>query len=98
VATIAFPLLVKLCLHRACKYQLTSEDKAQIDVFEKFADISEFLKPPTDQKGSSDSHWKRLIDNRKFNIDIDRAFNQACQRISPENCQDSEKKIDRNKD
>lgn len=60
LATIAFPLLVKLLLQTAHEYTLTDEDLAQIAAFEAFADIPRFTYPPADARGSLDSHWKRV--------------------------------------
>jgi hypothetical protein len=84
LASIAVPLLVKSLLNRACKYKLTDDDHAQIDVFERFADITEFLKPPPAQKGSLDSHWKRLVDRRKSDIGFKQAFDHAWDSLTPE--------------
>jgi len=84
LATIAFPLLVKSLLNKACKYKLTDNDQAQIDVFEKFADTPDFLRPPPDQKNSLDSHLKRLVNERSSKIALERAFNQACNDPTPE--------------
>jgi len=78
LATIAFPLLVKSLLNKACKYKLTDNDQAQIDVFEKFADTPDFLERPPDQKNSLDSHWQRLLIKRSFNA----AFNRASSRMT----------------
>jgi len=84
LATIAFPLLVKSLLNKACKYKLTDNDQAQIDVFEKLADTLDFLRPPPGQKNSIDSHLKRLVNERSRKIALERAFNQACNDPTPE--------------
>jgi hypothetical protein len=68
LATIAFPLLVKCLLRGFGNYQLTDDDQAQIDALEMFSDTRDFLKPPQDQKNSLDSHWKRILDERKSNL------------------------------
>jgi hypothetical protein len=60
LATIAFPLIVKSLLTSAGVYELTEEDRAKIDSFERFADTTEFLRPPPDQQNSMDSHWSRV--------------------------------------
>lgn len=77
LATIAFPLVVKCLLNKADGYNLTDDDRAQIDTFEKFADTNDFLNPPTDQKNSLDSHWKRLTDSRKAKLVWQEAFERA---------------------
>lgn len=84
LATIAFPLLVKSFLNKACRYKLTGHDQAQIDVFEKFADTHDFLRPPPDQKNSLDSHWKRPVNDRLMKIAFAKAFNQAWNKLTPE--------------
>jgi len=83
LATIAFPLLVKSLLSKACEYKMTDGDQAQIDVFEKFADTTDFLKPPPDQKSSSDSHWKRLVNERSRKIAIERAVKRERKNLTP---------------
>ncbi|MGQ0595029.1 MAG: hypothetical protein ACT4QB_21035 [Gammaproteobacteria bacterium] len=60
LATIAFPLVVRCLLRKARVYQLSDDDRAQIEAFEKLANTADFLKPPPDQKNSLDSHWSRL--------------------------------------
>ena len=59
LATIVFPLLVRCLLSRRKHYELTEEDRAQVNAFEKLAD-EQFLKPPQNQKSSIDSVWSRL--------------------------------------
>jgi len=84
LATIAFPLLVKSLLNKACKYKLTDDDHARIDVFEKLADTKDFLRPPPNQQGSNDSHWKRLVNGRSSKIALKKAFNQAWNGLTPQ--------------
>ena len=84
LATIAFPLLVKSLLNKICKYKMTDNDQAQIDIFEKFADTKDFLRPPQNQKNSLDSHWKRLVNGRSSKIASVKAFNQAWNDMTPE--------------
>lgn len=84
LATIAFPLLVKSLLNKTGQYKLTTDDQAQIDVFERFADTPGFLRPPPDQKNSLDSHWKRLVEDRSMEIDVENACNQSWNRLTPE--------------
>lgn len=84
LATIAFPLLVKSFLNKACKYKLTDHDQSQIDVFEKFADTHDFLRPPPDQKKSLDSHWQRLVNDRLMTIACSKASKQPWNKITPE--------------
>lgn len=74
LGTIAFPLVVKSLLQKAGKYELTTNDQAQIDMFEALADTEKFLKPPPNQKNSLDSHWKRLCDARKLELTIEKAL------------------------
>jgi hypothetical protein len=92
LATLAFPLLVKSLLSKASKYKLTDYDQAQLDSFEEFADTSDCLKPPSNRKGSLDSHWKRLLDARRWNIASQRALNQAKESLTPDQQGDLEKK------
>jgi hypothetical protein len=61
LATVAFPLVVKSLLAKAGVFTLTDDDDAQIACFERLADMSEFFADPPDKKGSSDSHWRRLL-------------------------------------
>src|SRR5262249_50398412 len=60
LATIAFPLLVKILLKKDNKYTLTEGDLSQIEGFEAFGDPPRFTYPPDDATGSLDSHWKRV--------------------------------------
>jgi hypothetical protein len=60
LATIAFPLLVKEQLARSGRYHLTPEDHVQREVFETFADTTDFLNVPADQQGGLDSTWRQL--------------------------------------
>jgi hypothetical protein len=76
LATIAFPLVVKCLLKGENVYNLTIDDQAQIDAFEKFANTANLLNPPPDQKGS-DSHWSRLCYEAKSS----RARNEAVKSI-----------------
>jgi hypothetical protein len=78
LATIAFSLVVKYLLKNANVYDLTIDDQAQIDAFEKFADTNNLLNPPSDQKGSIDSHWRRLCNESKSK----RACKEAVRAIS----------------
>ena len=84
LATIAFPLLVKLLLNKASDYALTGNDQAQINVFEKFAGACDFLTPPRNQKGSLDSHWGRLLNECVAGTGFVKAFNQAWDNLSVE--------------
>ncbi len=95
LATIAFPLLVKSLLSKASKYKLTDDDQGQLDCFEKFADTLDCLKPPSNQKGSLDSHWKRLLDERTRNISLERAINQAMESLSPDQRRELEVKTEK---
>lgn len=62
LAAIAFPLLVKLLLNRECKYALSDEDTARLNVLEKLAGTLAFLKPPSNQRNrEEDFHWNRLL-------------------------------------
>ena len=84
LATIAFTLLVKSLLDKACKYKLTDNDRAQIDIFEKFADSPDFLRPPPGQRDTLDSHSKRFVSERVSKIASAKAFNQAWNNLTPE--------------
>lgn len=68
LATIAFPLVAKCLLNKACRYELTNDGWAQIDSFEALADTKDFLRPPPDQENSLDSYWKRLCDDRRLKL------------------------------
>jgi len=84
LAAIAFPLVVKCLLKRADLYTFADDDQAQIDVFEKFAETKDFLKPPANQKNSIDSHWKRLVSDRSGKISFERTFDKAWNSLTPE--------------
>lgn len=77
LATIAFPLVVKCLLQKACGYKLTDDDRGQIEAFEQLANTAEFLKPPSDQKNSLDSHWGRYCDDRKLALVLQRVAEQC---------------------
>jgi len=77
LATTAFPLVVKRLLEAAGRYELTVEDRVQIDCFEKFADTPRFLGRPPNQKNSLDSYWKRCRDVESSRITLGRAFENA---------------------
>ncbi|MEW6669529.1 MAG: hypothetical protein AB1512_30330 [Thermodesulfobacteriota bacterium] len=66
LATIAFPLVVKGLLDKAHRHDLSDADRDQIDAFERFSDTKDFTNPPLDQKNSLDSHWKRLVEDRRW--------------------------------
>jgi hypothetical protein len=68
LATIAFPLVAKCLLNKACRYELTNDDRAQIDSFEVLADTKDFLRPPPDQENSLNSYWQRLCDDRRSEL------------------------------
>jgi hypothetical protein len=65
LAAIAFPLLVRLLLQSAGTYRLTADDVAAIEVFEKFADQSDFLQLPPDTRNSLDTWWARFLGRGK---------------------------------
>lgn len=75
LASIAFPLVIKTLLSRIGRYNITDTDQAQIDCFEHFADTKKFLEPPTNQRGSLDSNWNRLVRKRCYKISVERAAN-----------------------
>jgi hypothetical protein len=66
LATIAFPILVRILLSTAGNYKLTDHDRAATDAFEKFAN-EDFLKPPPDRENSMESWLHRLIAEAKWN-------------------------------
>ena len=74
LGAIAFPLVVKSLLQKTGRYALTTDDQVQINMFEAFADTTDFLRPPADQKGSLDSHWQRLCSSESMRVTIDRAL------------------------
>jgi hypothetical protein len=84
LATIAFPLVVKYLLSKVARYNLTDQDEAEINSFERFADTRDFLQDPPDTHGSGDSHWKRLVDRYHQKAVGDRAFKEAWSRLTPE--------------
>jgi hypothetical protein len=59
LASIGFPLLVRVCLARAGLYSFTDDDLTVLDSFEALAD-ADFLVAPDDQRHSMDSVWQRL--------------------------------------
>ena len=67
LATISFPLLVRVLLSKKGHYTLTNDDQAQMDAFEKIAD-EDFLNPPPDQESSIDSWVGRLTREAKRNL------------------------------
>lgn len=67
LATISFPLLVRVLLSKKGHYTLTNDDQAQMDAFEKIAD-EDFLNPPPDQESSIDSWVGRLTREAKLNL------------------------------
>jgi hypothetical protein len=73
LATIAFPLLVRCLLKKAGRYELTDDDLAHITAFEKLADTTGLLRPPSDQKSSLDSHWSRLCGDAKLRLAVQEA-------------------------
>jgi hypothetical protein len=73
LATIAFPLTIKCLLQKAGLYDLSDDDRVQIDSFEPFADTKDFLKPPSDQKGSLDNYWQRICNERKSKLLFEKA-------------------------
>jgi hypothetical protein len=81
LATVAFPVVVKSLLHQRGHYQLSDSDKAQTDIFERFADTKDFLRPPPDQKGSNDSHWSRLFYRRKSDIALSEGSEEAAKKL-----------------
>jgi hypothetical protein len=65
--------LAKSILQDQGHYHLSEKDKAQIDVFEKFADTRDCVLPPDDQRGSGDNHWDRLLGDRRMQIALSRS-------------------------
>ncbi|KKM71061.1 hypothetical protein LCGC14_1434470 [marine sediment metagenome] len=81
LATIAFPLVVKSLLQQQGRYELSNDDRAQIDIFERFADTTEFLRPPTDQKGSNDTHWVRLFGKQRMAVVTSKGRDEAARKL-----------------
>jgi len=73
LAAIGFPLLVKSILKRAGHYELTDDDTAQINSFERLAD-EDFMNAPPDQSNSMDSVWSRLLGDAKMSALTERAM------------------------
>jgi hypothetical protein len=73
LATIAFPLVVRCLLTKAARYQLTDDDRSQIGAFEKLVDTRDFSTPPSDQRNSLDSHWRRLCSDVKSRLAVQEA-------------------------
>jgi len=67
LATISFPLLVRILLSKLGHYALTDHDQAQIDAFESVANEA-FLNPPPDRESSIDSWVSRLTGEAKQNL------------------------------
>lgn len=76
LATIAFPLVVRCLLKKVGCYELTDDDRAQNEAFERLADTADFLKPPADQRNSLDSHWSRLCSEWKSKLVVQRAIKE----------------------
>lgn len=79
LAAIAFPLLVRLLLRKTGLYELTIEDSAQIESFEKLAD-AEFLRPPADQQSNLDSIWSRLVGGATVRVAVRQAAEELASR------------------
>jgi hypothetical protein len=73
LATISFPLLVRVLLSTLDSYALSDSDQARIDAFELVANEA-FLKPPHDQKNSMDSWLSRLTREATRNLAKLKAF------------------------
>lgn len=84
LATIAFPLVVKKLLVRSNHYEVTDNDRVQIEVFERYADTPNFAASPPDQEHSSDTHWRRLLDDCGFDLAFDDAFERALEELGPQ--------------
>jgi len=67
LATISFPLLVRVLLSTLEHYALSDNDQARIDAFESVAS-EDFLNPPPDQESSIDSWVSRLTGEAKRNL------------------------------
>ncbi|WLD13251.1 hypothetical protein [Planctellipticum variicoloris] len=63
LATIAFPLLVKSLLLSKGYYELTLDDRAQIESFEEFASAASFGSTPKSDDDQPQALWPLLIDN-----------------------------------
>jgi hypothetical protein len=67
LATIAFPLVVKVLLSKTGFYSLSEHDQATIDAFERISD-EDFLNPPPDQEGSIDSWVSRITRETRWDM------------------------------
>jgi len=60
LARMSFPLLLKMCLHKDKRYDLSPHERASIKIlFGEFSEIPNFLQPPMNAKNNADSHWRR---------------------------------------
>lgn len=84
LATIAFPLVVRCLLEKNGCYELTDDDRAQIEAFEGFADTPNFLRPPRDQRHSLDSCWSRHLSKARSSLRVQK-ITERLQRIVEEN-------------
>ncbi len=82
LGTIAFPLVIKCLLTKKSCYEMTVEDRAQIDAFEEFADTVEFCKRPNYRKSSMDSFWQRYVIKRKREATIQQVYQRHMARRS----------------
>jgi len=88
LASVAFPLLVRSLLADKCSYELTREDKTQIEAFERFAD-EDFLNDPPNCRGSGDSWWSRIQQEAMLDVITEEAVEEIKRRQSQEKEQPS---------
>lgn len=77
LATIAFPIVVRCLLKKVGLYELKDDDRTQIEAFERLADTTDFLEPPSNQQNSIDSHWARLCEDRKLGLVVQRVMEEC---------------------
>lgn len=74
LAAIAFPLIAKALLRCSGQYQFTKNDEVQQNSFEALADTADSLRPPDNQQGGLDSHWKRVCQQEQHELRVSDAI------------------------
>jgi hypothetical protein len=93
LATIAFPLLVKILLHKDGVYRLTDEDVSEIEGFELLADTPRFTYAPSDARSSMDSHWGRIRRETRRMKSIEDIIAEI-EKMRPDNAAESDDRVD----
>jgi len=71
LATLAFPLVVRQLLADANVYDMTQNDRAQVNAFEPLANQPDFMGTPPNQQNSLDSWWQRILSAERDKIHQD---------------------------